>query len=172
VKAWDTNRFIALLAERSPKLITDVQRSSFLSEVEFARRVAEGTARDGSSTAILFVDRLEIGAGADQRHVLKIGAHPAETLVPVLASRLSHGHALEVRGPGVSVTFEPADDNAVTVEGQEARIRATPAAASELARALRPERGRRELRELPRLVVEIVPTEIKDQTGRVLRIVG
>jgi hypothetical protein len=178
VKVWNTVRFLDLLAERSPKLVTDARRSSFLADPAFAQRVAEGTARDGSSMDVLFVDKLELdapeqgGQGGQGRAILRMGANQVSTVAQVLPSRLRHGRALTIQGPAVSVLFEPAEESPVTIEDRAARVRLTQAALAELVRAWRPERGRRELRELPRLAIEVVPTEIKDQEGNVLRVIG
>jgi len=152
--------------------VTDTQRSSFLADAEFARRVAEGTARDGSSTAALYVDALTVMVDERARAVVTIGAQPAATLSQVLPSRLRHGRTLEVQGPAASVTFEPADESSVVVHEQATQIRLNQAGVAEFVRALHPPRGRRELRELPELAVEVTPTEIKDQSGNVVRVIG
>jgi hypothetical protein len=176
VKAWDTNRFVALLAERTPRLVTDLDRASFLRDPEFARRVGECTAEEGSSTGTLFVDKLAYQQkqrkAGDERQWLIIGANSARGVLEVLPSRIRHGRELEVRGPDALVTFEPGTRNAVVVEEESLRVSLNEAGLAELLGAIRPQRGERELKTLPALVIEVVPTEITDQSGGVLRVVG
>jgi hypothetical protein len=172
VKAWHTDPFLELLAERAPKMVTDTERASFLTDAEFGRRVADGTDRDGSSTAVLFVDGLAVTVDERARPLVTVGAQPAKTVSQVLPSRLRHGRTLEIQGPAASVIFESADQSSVAFQGQDARIRLNRAGVSEFVRALDAVRGRRELRELPEIVVEVVPTEIKDRSGKVVRVVG
>jgi hypothetical protein len=152
-------------------LVTDIERASFLARADFAKMVAEGTAKEGSSTSILFMDKLAVEAEGADRHLLTIGANPAGTAMHVLPARIRHGRELELRSAGASVVFQPAARASVAVDAQSLRVDVSEAALAELIGALRPERGRRALRTLP-LTIEVVPTEITDNAGKVVRVIG
>jgi hypothetical protein len=60
---WDTHRFLDAAATYDPALLTDLPRGAWLKNPDFARLVAEGTARDGSSMTSLFMSKGELHPG-------------------------------------------------------------------------------------------------------------
>lgn len=176
VRAWDAEKFSAAILPRLPLWITDLGRSSLTDDAPFASMLREGTQRDGSSTAFLYV-----GAVAwkpqrrllRQRLLLSFGANGVRDLRVVLPGRLPHNRPLVVASGAHTVTLEPGDSCTWQVTGPtDVTVRLTRAAAEELAQVLVPVRGTYRLSTFPDLDLLVVPSEIKDSKGNVVEVIG
>jgi suppressor of fused len=179
VQLWSGTGFAAVLAKRFPLLVTDLARESILKDPESARTVAERTALEGSSMGELFVSTGKwTQKGLFSRSTrITMDAMSTDSFIKQLRGRLLHKQPLIVIGKGGKaenvVAFRPAEEASVGVDKDGFLVVTLPtAAAAELSQALRPERGLYRCASLKDFEIEVVPTEIKDQAGKVIRVVG
>lgn len=120
LKRWSTLKVLEVFNDSLPLWITDLDRGSLLADPEIAARLAEGSAREGSSVGTIYADRVSW----EQRKrllrapstVLTLSARQIGELLALLPLRLPFGHAFGVIGPDARVVFEPA------VRGNEAQV--------------------------------------------------
>jgi hypothetical protein len=179
VQAWKTSSFAELLGSISPLLVTDLARKSMLADAETSRLVAARMSREGSSTSELYLTTVSWSRAGlvGKRTRLTLDALGVQSLIRQLRGRLVHRRRLLVIGKGGKsenvASFRPADDSSVSV-GEEGvlQIDVPPAVAIEISETLHPHRGIYRWSPLPGLEIEVIPTEIKDSEGRIIRVVG
>jgi suppressor of fused-like protein len=172
-QAWSVRDFLALLARRIPLLVTDLDRRSTIDDPEVAEAVEEGRRVDGSSTAALAV--AEFGWRPDGDLIrLVLGAHVAPSVAQTLRGRLPFGRTLRLDGPESSAEFSSGSFSVGTAEGAEDHLFVvlTDEALDGLLQVLVPVAGVRAAARAEPLVVEIVPSQIKDRDGNVERTIG
>ncbi len=97
LQAWDPAALVALMFERDPLLLVDAHRKSFLKDPEFARAVADGQAREGSSTS--FVHGVTIFWASTPGGIEVHLSVEAVALVRwAIAARLDHGKGMLLYG--------------------------------------------------------------------------
>ena len=180
LKSWRAEGFLETLCRHNPRLVTDLGRASILEQPEIEEAIRSGMARDGSSLAEIHTDTAEFQArrgrrpdGSDEVHVT-LSAAVVEDLRSVLLQRISFGRPLRVCGPDKTLVFWPggalgrddAHDDSVLY------LHLNTTLAQALVHNLRPLRGIYMCPELPGLVVHVLPSEIRDSRGTLLRIVG
>src|SRR5205814_1741700 len=105
--------------------------------------------------------------------VLTIGAMNIESINSVLAGRIPFGRPLQLASKKAVVQLEPAETFSYDIEDDAIVIKLPAAAAREFVQIVPPKRGEYYLATAPDLVIRIVPSEIKDETGRrVIRVIG
>jgi hypothetical protein len=176
VEAWNSRGFNEILRTGNPLLVTDVRRKSILADAGIARQVREETQREGASLGELYVSTAR-WQRAGRLSRLTLDALTVSRLAPLILGRLAHGRPLLVQGRGGKaenvVAFKPSEKPAVAVASSDALNIALPlSAAREVSETLRPERGVYRWPVLPDFEIEVVPTEIKDRDGKVVRVVG
>lgn len=145
-RMWRTSSLLDAFRPHLPLLVTGLARGSMLAEPALARAVAEGSARDGSSTGYLLTDRLDwtvqrrwLGA---TRYEVTLGACQVEELAGLLPLRLPFERSLRLADDdGVSVVFAPGARDEVAEEDGALVLRLTPVSARALAEALHPMAG-------------------------------
>jgi suppressor of fused-like protein len=180
VQSWSSDRFSDLLRATDPLLITDLARTSILARAETARQVAEGIEKDGSSMGQLAVTTAhwEKKGLIAKRTRWTIDALGVTTLLGQLRGRLLHRRRLLVIGKGGTphdlVSLEPAEKPALSIDpdGKFLVVALPPATAHAMIESLRPERGVYQWKALEGFEIEVVPTEIKDGEGSIIRVVG
>ena len=90
---WNGEKFLALMARFLPMCAADLDRDSLLKTPAFYSAWRDGMERDGSSTAFLYMDELDL-EWADGRGTLRIGAGHAETLARMLKARVGKERTL------------------------------------------------------------------------------
>ncbi len=170
IRRWSTDGVLAALEPRMPLWITDLHRASLLEDPALAQLLQQGSEREGSSTAVLFVETLdwrEEGEGI----VLVLGAGQVPSLLDLLPLRLGHGNPLTLVSRERECEFTPGARDAL--ERGEGALRCTlsPAGLEELLGQLKPARGRYPLAGLA-LVIEVVPTALRDAHDNVVRELG
>lgn len=159
---WDTQALLRLFADHMPLLVTDLDRSSLLTDPRIAEAVRGGTERDGSSSGELFVEHASWEQGDDGTTV-RFGAFPAERIARGLRGRLPHGRALLVTGTDAAVGFRPGERFAAEPAGDGTLdVQVPEPALPELIAAFRPVPGRTPVVALPGLTVEIEATGTPD----------
>ncbi|MEO8585447.1 MAG: suppressor of fused domain protein [Acidobacteriota bacterium] len=176
IKAWNGERFLELANERTPLLVTDLARESILRDSAIAHRIEEGTRREGSSTASLFIGHCEwnVKKGLLGRRKLSVtfGANAIRDLKAVLPARLPHGRELCVSSSTSTIVFVPGDSPRWEIAHDEARITLPAPLARQFADALQPRAGAIDFKELPDAGFAIVQSEIRDSKGKVIEVVG
>jgi hypothetical protein len=179
IQRWKAAPVLTLLADRIPLLGTDLDRPSITSDPAVAATIEAGAARDGSSTASLFVSQLSwrideaTPEDAYARVVIAVGASAAERIGRGLAGRLPYGRNLTVLGGRTAVRFRPGDPARATAsEEQDLEVTLTPPAVAELRAVLRPEAGIYPLRGVRGLTLHIVRSTIRDPAGNAVENIG
>ncbi|MFG1998023.1 suppressor of fused domain protein [Spirillospora sp. NPDC048911] len=162
---WRTESLLEVLSPRMPLYVTDIDRGSLLDDPELAATVAAGVERDGSSVGVLYVTTAhwEVDSGTT---TLRVGALQAPSIAEALRGRLAHGNDLILKADDTMLRFAPGDTFSVEEDGPESLVVEVPLTAlDDLTAALRPEAGSRPVAALPGLVVEVVPTAMRDEYG-------
>jgi suppressor of fused len=170
-RRWDTKGMLEVLAEGNPKLVTDLRRTSRLADAETAKRVAASIERDGSSQGSTYVTQLEWNA-TPQAAVLTVGALVVEDVVEMLKGRLGHDRDYALQGPGLEVLLRPAAKDRWGSKKQNGFVQLSAKAVEAFRKALKAKRGDYSVPSFPGFTIRVVPTEIKDQAGKVLQVVG
>lgn len=171
VKRWSTTALLELLEPAMPLWITHLERGSLLADPALAAQVEAGSAKDGSTTAMLFMDALHWERDGEAFELV-LGAGKVASVLELLPLRLGHGRALTLLDRERSWRFEAGAEDAVQLES-EASVRCTlcPASLQALLAQLKPARGQYAL---PggRLRIRVEPTELRDAQGKVVRTIG
>jgi suppressor of fused len=170
LQAWNTEKLLQLRSKDDPLLVTDLRRTSWLQDPAFARQVAEGQRRDGSSQSVTFASKVEWEAGASAR--VALGANAVRQLSMLLAQRLPFGRPFRLAGAKQAVRFEPADFAFWRADEDALVVGLRPEHCTRFCDGLPPRRGTYRWAELPGFEVVVVPSEIKDADGNVIQTIG
>src|SRR5262249_51167707 len=138
--------------------------------------LAEGAGRHGSSTDLLFIERLGwqkrgelLGSAA---YTLIIGARQVTELQALLPYRLPFGRDFYLVGREARILLTSGP--AVTVTESEGTLRVTLDAAAQamVCDQVKPRAGTYRLSATPELVLEVRKTEIRDPNGKVIETIG
>jgi len=170
VRRWSTQGVLDALLPAMPLWITDLQRGSLLADPALAEQVEAGSARDGSTTGLLFLETLDWEAQGDSVELV-LGAGQVPGVLELLPLRLDHGHALTLLNAQRSWRFEPGEVDQLEIETDTARCVLSPATLRALQDHLQAQRG---VYPLPggRLRIRVEPTQLRDAQGNVVRTVG
>ena len=103
---------------------------------------------------------------------MTLGASTIEELREVLRGRLAFGRALCLAGEGgISVTLQPGENHVHAQDDKGLAIALDEGATKALLDGLEPRRGSIASSALP-AVFHIVPSEIRDPDGKVVRVIG
>jgi hypothetical protein len=171
IKAWDPGKFLRLVSERDPLFTTDLDRESWLDDRAFVDRVERGQLVDGSTQESLHVSQLDI-VDLDDVAMVTVGAITVPDVLRLLSSRIGFDRRFRVIGPEQVVTFEVGDEPGWRSTHDGISIRLTLEAAMDLRDQLKPQRGDYMFEELPGLTVHIAPTEIRNQNGEIIDVIG
>jgi len=153
VRQWDAAKFLTAVGERTPLLVTDPARPSYLEDPAFAAIVRSGVSDDGSSMASLVVPSLGFEEVAGEL-VVRIAANAIDPLLAAVPGRLSHGRTLDLESDDVKLRLEPGEP-AWRVDEDFAVVSLPPASIAELDDGLRPAAGTYRLASLPGVVFEV-----------------
>jgi hypothetical protein len=170
-QAWNTEKLLDTLRQRLPLLVTDPARQSLLDDPALAQTVAEGISRDGSSSASTWTTQLAWEHSEAHTRIV-LGALAAPNIATSLRGRLPFGRAFGVYAEQRELQFLPGTDLAIAEPDPNTLHATIPAHLIDpLCAALAAARAST-VHIDPALTVEIVPTEIKDQSGEVIQIIG
>jgi suppressor of fused len=142
-KRWDTAKVLALVADRVPMLVTDLDRDSVLDDPDLAALVEAGTRQDGSNMGSLAVDVADWSA---PDRVLTFGAYAAPRVADALDGRLPFGRGLAIDGPERQLLFRADTESSITAIAEHSvEFALSTVDAEALGTALRAGPGRRVL---------------------------
>lgn len=170
VKEWDAQAFLKEFARTNPLLLTDLERPSILADAAQAASYRARAEADGSSMVSTFVEQCRVLPGKPL--VWEIGALGVDSLLRGLKGRLLHGRSYDVHAPELVVHLVPDATPGVDSRKDELTIRISPELAKEWLSSIKVQRGDYRSSRLSDLVVRVVPTDIKDQRGKVVEVVG
>lgn len=175
-KRWTTLRALDVLAPSLPLFVTDLERRSLLEDAAIATALAEGSARDGSNTGFLYLERILwtrhkrlLRAPA---YAIALGAGQVPELIALLPARLPFGRPLLLAGRDARVTIAPGERCAVVEDDDHLRLILDDAACRALVATLRPQAGTYRIPGLDTVTFDVERTEIRDASGQVVQVVG
>lgn len=101
-----------------------------------------------------------------------IGELDASAIGLVLPGRVPFGQSLIIKGSDHLVSLLPGNSNGLALEDGRLKITLDTRGAMALAEMLQQRRGEFNIQELPTLTVKVVPSEIRDRTGKVIDVIG
>ena len=127
-------------------------------------------AKDGSSTAFLYMDELDVCS--ENGHItIRIGAGHDITAADMLKARVGKGRTLLIQSRENAVLFSPGMEAKVTEEDDMVTLTLPAAAFEELCGRLQSHAGIYPMTASP-VTIEVVPTKIKDANGNVIKVIG
>lgn len=124
--SWNSSKFLSVMAENNSVLVTDIYRSSILTNPLIQEKIAQGIAKDGSSTETLqlatlnwreFKKRL-----GKKTYQIEIPNKNFSELCELMKNRLGKGRELTLLGPKQRVAFSLRDQSSVYVNDFELKI--------------------------------------------------
>lgn len=168
---WKTEKVMGVLTKADPLLVTDLGRPSLFADPKAAKAVERGIEKDGSQSDRTFVGNADWKKAGDT-FKLTLGARAVQSLLPKLRSRLMHGRNHALVGKKRWVDFAAGKRSGVKADGDGLTVTLSPAALRELMTTLQPVRGKYPFAALPKLRLEVVPTELTDADGNVVEVIG
>ncbi len=173
---WDTRKLLDVLLTRMPLWITVLHRESMLNIDTIKHSVAQGTARDGSSTGVLYTDVLNIDV---QKRVLRksiiditLGAQHIAKLIELLPLRLPFERPFVLWGPTWQLHFKLASRNAVKVHGSTLTLHFTPGMIDAFAIIFREGEGNHVLPAFEEITWHIKRTVIRNAQGDIVTVIA
>ncbi|MGG3504636.1 suppressor of fused domain protein [Paenibacillus lautus] len=177
MQTWNTLGVLQACADYMPQYITDLDRDSLLNVPSISEAVDRGTKQEGSNTGFLYVSQLAFEPGkkgwlSKIPATLKIGAKQAEIIGKLLQGRILKDKKLSLVGSDVRVVFEPGEESRWTAEDGDVTLVLDDRTAGEFSSRLLPQVSTFELSGLQGIRIEVLKTEIKDQEGNVVQVIG
>jgi hypothetical protein len=169
-QAWNTEKLLDTLRDRLPLLVTDTARQSLLDDHSLAQIVADGISSDGSSSGSTWTTQLEWERSGEHTRII-LGALAAPSIATSLRGRLPFARNFSVYAEQRELVLQPGDRLDV-IEPSPSTLHVTiPAHLFDpLFEALATRAATVHID--PALTIEVIPTEIKNQSGEVIEIVG
>ena len=177
MQTWNTLGVLQACAEYMPHYITDLDRDSLLKVPSISEAVDRGRKQEGSNTGFLYVSQLAFEPGkkgwlSKTPATLQIGAKQAEIIGKLLQGRILKDKKLSLVGSDVRVVFEPGEESRWTAEDGDVTLVVDDRTAGEFSSRLLPQVSTFELSGLQGIRIEVLKTEIKDQEGNVVQVIG
>lgn len=177
MQTWNTLGLLRACIQHMPHYITDLERESLLSLPTISEAALRGMREEGSNTGFLFVDQLAWEPGKKgwlkkTPSVLKIGAKQAGIIGKLLQGRILKGKNLTLVGPEVRLVIKPGEKSEYQADEGEIQLMLEDRTAVELSQGLQPKESILNLSSLQGIDIHIVQTELKDQEGNVVQVIG
>ncbi|WP_152393476.1 suppressor of fused domain protein [Paenibacillus guangzhouensis] len=177
MQTWNTLGVLNACKPYMPLYITDLSRESLLQVESIASTVQLGLEAEGSNTGYLFVEQLNWEAGKKgwlkkSPDILTLGAKQAGIIGTLLQGRIPKGKDLMLIGPEIRIVFQPGEHAACNLEDGEVHFTLNENCVTELRKLLQPEAGIFAFPFIAGTSIRIDKTEIKDQEGNVVEIIG
>lgn len=177
MQTWNTLGLLNASQMHLPYYITDLERESLLRIPEVAEAAERGMQNDGSNTGILFVQQLGWESGKNgwlgkKPAKLLIGAKQAVIIGKLIQGRILKRKELTLVGSDVTIVIKAGDHTSHETTENGIQLFIDDRTAAELSTKLEPKTGMVELASTQSIVVQIELTEIKDQEGNVVEVIG
>jgi hypothetical protein len=172
IQEWSTSGLVEILRKKLPFLITDLGRSSVLTDPEIAREAHHRVEAEGSSEDLSFGGELTLTT--DDGHVrVELGALYAAALPRAMRGRLRHGRGYSLRGRDASLALEPGATPGYRREDSTLILTLPRELVIEIEAALRDGLvGHYRFDAWPELEVVVTPSVIRDQDGKAVEVRG
>lgn len=193
VMCWNCEKLLKTFEEFLPLGITDIDRKSFMTKETVKQAFEEGMEKDGSSTMYIYTDFIAVSAledgdvtlyGNDVKEeelskeeeipVIYFGAAHVEKIIKMIRGRLLKGRKFLIHGSECTVFFHIGNVCEIKVDSEEEDdifVTLTEENIEEMTAKLQPKAGEYPLTS-GKLNFRIVKTEITDQEGNVVEVVG
>ncbi|MCY7484101.1 suppressor of fused domain protein [Paenibacillus alvei] len=177
MQAWNTLGLLNASQSHLPFYITNLDRDSLLCVPEIVKVVERGMQEEGSNTGFLFVQQLGWESGkngwlSNKPAKLLIGAKQAAIIGKLIQGRVLKRKELTLVGSEVRIVIKSSDHTSYETIEDEIQLFVDDRTAAELSAKLQPKAGVIELASVQGIVVQIEKTEIKDQEGNVVEVIG
>jgi hypothetical protein len=156
-------------------LVTDLDRSSILSDPATARTVNRRIDKEGSSTSANYVGVVRwalSGRGRGRTAELTLGARAVPSLLRLLRARLPHGRDFGLLGSKQAVCFTPGSSPAFRADGETLVVELPDDVLRDFLGKVEPRRGTYTSDSFPRFRLTVEPTQIRNQEGEVVETIG
>lgn len=170
-KQWSTGKLLGYVGKKYPLLVTDLKRQSILNDAKLADEMRSQAEAEGSSMNQVYVAVAEFENRDNKVHVT-LGAHGVPDLRAMLTGQVSGGGSCALIGEKQVIAFESDHSNGWSTEKGILTIKVSPKLLSQVLETLKPQRGEYSWPLLPNLVIHVVPSEIKDRHGEVIKTIG
>jgi suppressor of fused len=172
---WNPNGIKKLLAKDNPLLVTDLDRTSILKDTATFKKFEVESARDGSTTDVLYVSNLNLkrpmSVGGKIEWIM--GARVVEDLISLLKGRILHGRPLLLMSDSSNVELVHGDALAVKSSKEKTQLTLPTDLCTEICSTLKTQRGVYNFKTAPRLSIILKPSEIKSPDGKtVVNVIG
>lgn len=168
ISSWNAEAFLGMRSRVDPLLLTDLSRTSWLEEPEFAAEVARRTEQDGSSCAWL---NLVVACDITGRPVrVCVQTIAVDALKRRLLGRLPHGRELTLNGKDATAVFKPGKQSGMKLVEGAVTITLADQDLVALTGSLRPHVGVFPVPGVDELVIEVLKTEIRDRDGKIVEV--
>lgn len=176
LSSWNAEGVLRILMERIPLLCTDLKRQSTLADPIAAAQLEKGIRTEGSNTGDLYVTQLswtiENRLFRSPEAIVSFGASQVGFLKAVVPGRLPHGRELFIKGQDAGVILIPSRACSWEKKDLILELHLTPEAISQLVVGLESKEKTLRLAAFPGLVISIRKSEIKDQDGKIIQVIG
>ncbi|MBY0356840.1 MAG: suppressor of fused domain protein [Candidatus Obscuribacterales bacterium] len=135
VQQWNAKRFLELMKEENPLLITEPERASLLSNPEIVKQVQAGIENEGSSTGTYYAPDMKLESkkglfgGCNE---IAVTPNDVTALLNLLRGRILHGREGTLIGEDIQVRFVPANTDLVKMDDQSLALSLSAASAKEM----------------------------------------
>lgn len=176
IKCWNSTEVLNVFSQYMPLYITDLNRESLLNNEEIKTLIEKGAEKDGSSTGTLFNDKLSWkeskGLFTGKSYEITIGAHQAETIGKVLKGRILKERELTLIGKESNIIINYSKEPSVKVNENNLELMISEETALEIASQLIPKEKNFTLNTMKKVKFKIEKTEIRDQEGNIVQVIG
>ncbi|KAJ52716.1 hypothetical protein BD780_001642 [Clostridium tetanomorphum] len=176
IKCWNGSEVLKVFSKYMPLYITDLNRQSLLNNEEIRALVEKGIEKDGSSTGTLFNDKLSWkeskGLFKGKSYEIIIGAHQAETIGKVLKGRILKDRSLMLVGKEHNIIINYSKEPCVKVDKNNLELMINEEIVIEIASELIPKEKSFNLKAMKKIKFTIEKTEIRNQQGEVVQVIG
>jgi hypothetical protein len=165
LKRWSTLRVLDVFLDYLPLWVTELDRESLLDDPQVAERLHQGSAQEGSSSAMVYTEQLE---WRQRKRLLRrptteivLDSRQVGELLALLPLRLPFAKPFSLIGPSSRIVFEPAPRNGAQADGEALHLRLNEATLRNLVACLRTQEGRYQVEGLE--AVEVVVRKSESQ---------
>lgn len=160
-KEWDASSFLEILGRVTPNWITDLARGPIMEDPAIDAGIRERARQEGSSTANLLIDPLEICAQPGGAVCVSFATTAVDGVRSLLRGRIPNEAPAVITGGGVRVEILPVSEPYSRLDGTTLTLGLTPELALSIADALVRVAGDYSWPELPGVIIRVIPSQIE-----------